>query len=1033
MKLQQLSLQAFGPFADEQKIDFTALGQNPLFLIDGPTGAGKSSILHAICYALYGETTDDARKDVGLRCDHANEEILTQVSLTFSIRHDTYQITRVPSQIRKAKRGDGFTEQKPTAHLVKLVQNGDKTEQPQTLVAKSSNEAKKEIEQIIGLTAEQFRQVMVLPQGKFRELLLAKSDARQAILSTLFQTEVYKRIEQKLKDKAGNIEREYKRFEENIQLTLDEVAVDNVEALSTALGNAEQLFNQQEALKKQADLAMHKAKAEHKHALDVSTLIEQQTKLKAEQARHQARKDEIESIQQLVLNTNKALALEPIYKAFKQADNDVVLQRDQLQSLTLKQNQLRQDLQQAKVALTQAETDAKGRDALLQEQQQLKVIGQKFDQLDTLQQAHAKAQSQEQQSKQHLQLLNEKHQELVQRSQKGDVFLNNLKQQLSTEGQLRYDHNVAQQHVNQLGQRQTLQQELKQAQQQLQQVEDAHKQSYQDYLLAEQEANRLELTWHQSQALVLAQELKSGLPCPVCGSSEHPNPAKPQGQQQQISKADIDSARAHQQHMRQQHQGNETKCVQWQETVKGCQKQIETLELSLSAEVKALSTEQAQAKLNDLNRQLTEIAKLQQQLPKAQALLDDLVGQIEPLLIQIDDINQQLPTLAKDSITYGTQLSSLRQEIGQSYQSKAQIEQLMQQKSGQLSELEQKLKSAQNRHSDANQDLVANQAQVEQVKRNLEQLQQRLTEQKLTWDKAFVQSEFDRVDVLEQLLSNQHQLDNWQQQIEQYNNQGRDISSQLALLQQQLKHLLQDDAMPDLATIEQALTVAERAYQQAEQAFSQSQLQLSKLKDIAKRITKLQQEQSENKRQYEVVGTLAKAAGGKGNVRVSLERFVLGDLLDSVLAIASKRLHIMSRGQYQLVRQDEGLQKKNVTAGLDLAIDDAYTGKTRPVSTLSGGESFLASLALALALSDVVQQRSGGIALDTLFIDEGFGSLDQESLQLAIQTLIDLQEGGRTIGIISHVSELKEQMGLRINVTNSHSGSHIETQNTLGH
>ena len=175
-----------------------------------------------------------------------------------------------------------------------------------------------------------------------------------------------------------------------------------------------------------------------------------------------------------------------------------------------------------------------------------------------------------------------------------------------------------------------------------------------------------------------------------------------------------------------------------------------------------------------------------------------------------------------------------------------------------------------------------------------------------------------------------------------------------------------------------------------------------------------------------IVGTLADMASGKlGAAKISLERFVLMDLLDRVLEVASERLYKMSKGQYRLVRWDEEKQNKSVAAGLDLAVDDFYTGKVRPVKTLSGGESFLASLSLALALSDIVQRRSGGIQLDTLFIDEGFGSLDQESLQLAIDSLKDLHTSGRSIGIISHVTELKEQIPLRIDVSNSRRGSEI--------
>jgi len=180
-----------------------------LFLIDGPTGAGKSSILHAICYALYGETTDADRKDLGLRCDHAESDLLTELSLEFSIRGQHYRITREPTQMRPAKRGDGETEHVATAHLRKVLDDGTE----ETLVPKKKTEADTKIKEIIGLSADQFRQVMVLPQGRFRELLLAKSDDRQEILSTLFQTEIYKRIEQILKDKSGDIERQYKAIE----------------------------------------------------------------------------------------------------------------------------------------------------------------------------------------------------------------------------------------------------------------------------------------------------------------------------------------------------------------------------------------------------------------------------------------------------------------------------------------------------------------------------------------------------------------------------------------------------------------------------------------------------------------------------------------------------------------------------------------------------------------------------------------------------------------------------------------------------
>jgi len=177
---------------------------------------------------------------------------------------------------------------------------------------------------------------------------------------------------------------------------------------------------------------------------------------------------------------------------------------------------------------------------------------------------------------------------------------------------------------------------------------------------------------------------------------------------------------------------------------------------------------------------------------------------------------------------------------------------------------------------------------------------------------------------------------------------------------------------------------------------------------------------------YAIYGTLSDIANGRTGNNISLQRFVLGVLLDDVLMEASRRLYMMTKGRFQLLRkQDKSKGRK--ASGLELDVEDAYTGKSRSVATLSGGESFMAALALALGLSDVVQAYAGGIKLDTLFIDEGFGSLDQESLDLAIRTLVDLQATGRTIGIISHVSELKEQMALRIDVISSKTGSTIKT------
>ena len=230
--------------------------------------------------------------------------------------------------------------------------------------------------------------------------------------------------------------------------------------------------------------------------------------------------------------------------------------------------------------------------------------------------------------------------------------------------------------------------------------------------------------------------------------------------------------------------------------------------------------------------------------------------------------------------------------------------------------------------------------------------------------------------------------------------------------------------VPDTARLQAERDGCEASFSIVFEAWKQLDHRYQQLVDLRGKLGYMEQLKLTLEAEYGVYGTLSDVANGQTGNKISLQRFVLSVLLDDVLIEASQRLHIMSKGRYLLVRKEERA-KYNRASGLELEVEDSYTGKTRSVATLSGGESFMAALSLALGLSDVVQAYAGGIRLDTLFIDEGFGSLDQESLDLALKTLIDLQSSGRMIGIISHVSELREQMGLRIDVQTSLVGSRI--------
>ena len=285
-------------------------------------------------------------------------------------------------------------------------------------------------------------------------------------------------------------------------------------------------------------------------------------------------------------------------------------------------------------------------------------------------------------------------------------------------------------------------------------------------------------------------------------------------------------------------------------------------------------------------------------------------------------------------------------------------------------------------------------------------------------------SEFtDDTDYLQALLNDASKLE-FETRVQQYQQQSDQLQGRLT----QLEHDLEGHESIAIGPLQLELSEASAIKQQIEATLVNSEGRYKQLCELEQKLEASRCESERLDERYAVLGTLSDIAGGQNSKKISLQRFVLSVLLDDVLVQASQRLQLMSQGRYQLIRKEERA-KGNKASGLELEVEDAYTGKTRPVATLSGGESFMAALSMALGLSDVVQAYSGGIKLDTLFIDEGFGSLDQESLELALRTLIDLQASGRTIGIISHVTELKEQMAQRIDVESSRQGSKVNVIN----
>ncbi|ALR18242.1 AAA family ATPase [Vibrio natriegens] len=1014
MKPIKLTMQAFGPFAKTETIDFEKLGNNPLFLINGPTGSGKTSILDAICFALYGETTGNERQGIQMRCDLATADLPTEVTLDFSLHGKVYRVTRAPEQEAPKARGDGMTVKKHTASLYEL---GDS----EKLITSKTTQVKTEITNIIGLTETQFRQVMVLPQGKFRELLLASSKEREEIFGQLFQTDIYKKIEYALKDKASAISKAKNEFDNQIRGALQVAGVSSEEEL---IQQKESVSEQLEQEKKSEQACLEKLntiKSELQKAQALSAEFTRREQAEASLKLHLKNSEAIDARQQRLEKAKSASKIELQYVAVQNA-------KTQSQELTQKISSLSHNLTEAtsvaegkEAELKTAKQNVEQVPQLTQLQFNLEGMKEKLIEKVDLEAKIANGLQEKQQFETKLQQYIALKEKLTQEAQQGQKTLDQARVDVALVASVDAEIKQKQRLLQDVQKLSGLKQELAKYDALTSSKQQNLEQDKQAYVSAQQSADRLELKWHNAQAAVLAQRLQAGEACPVCGSCEHPHPA--QFSEEEVTKEQVQTARA-------QERAAQTSYNQ----------------LSNQLEQHYVVSRQYQKQLDDLSEELgehatTEAVQIQAELQSAHEKLQRLtaidIAQLEKNVEQLNQrcvvgetkINELQNQMAANESTIKAnqdQLSKLLANIDPKYGSVEVLEQEITQTKEQIQRLNNNLESAQSQLQQAMLAKSNIESQLTTNKQWLAESELKLNEANSNWQKALGESRFEDEETYLQSKATEQELQSWQQEIDQFKQTQIKLEQTLS----DLKLALQDIEKPDIEAINANLNIQQQHYVESRNKLDSVRSIFERLEKVRSDIASLHDKNSKLEDEYKVFGTLYDVASGKTGSRISLHRFVLGVLLDDVLIQSSQRLSLMSKGRYILARKTEGF-KGAAGRGLDLVVEDGYTGKMRDVATLSGGESFMAALALALGLSDVVQSYSGGIRLDTLFIDEGFGSLDPESLDLAIQTLVDLQQTGRMIGVISHVSELKEQMAQRIDVEPSRVGSTVSVKSQM--
>ena len=1020
MKPISLTIEAFGPYRDSVTLDFNELQNHSMFLISGPTGAGKTSILDAMVYALYGEPSGEVRKTDAIRSDFAEPQHMTRVDFSFAIGEAQYRVERLPKQLVAKKRGTGMREQNASATVYEMKDGEWK------VIATSAAAIRDTIQRIIGFRKDQFLQVVLLPQGEFRKLLVASTSEREELLHTLFRTELYRRLQDALKSaydeaKSGIEENVTKQSallqsiphdEEIPVLTIEHVrellkdrephrdtlvverdkAVDVVDQFNT-LRNEWALYNQVQ-----------------------QSLIEATNKLDMVKAREEERSSLQEKVRFLT-------SLTPSYELYKQfSDKQSVLETletalsDAKKVVEIASQQESKCTEAYEVLASHAETIQAKRTTLAQLRQQ----AEKFDELALLNQElnilKSKLETQDREkSEAKLQAQHKLVADL-------EAELVEVRKQFQVNSKALESIPHIQEQLSQLQRYSELLSEKQKAQNDIDAKEGALATLDESVKNSTVQLERLEHLMAEGRAFELVHLVVDNEPCPVCGSTEHPQLAsKPE---LYPTKEEVEEARAVRDGALQKRASEigqkEALSVRLHELDKQVKDQVSKLKSSiadfsedtfdstqqvLSSQMNRLTalrkdTEQLSEMITKNEHDLIEgkdtLAKLEIDHNELLNDLHDVAVQISSVQAKIDGLSKILPTTDLDA--WHKQIESLETEIN------TYDEQLKLCKSS-LDAAKEQLNAKRGR-------LEILFAQVQEETKNLDGFYQEYVKSL----QSISVSEDDFIDA----LGDYKALDAFRTELHALDEA---FSTAQAVYDAALKHAQ--------SVIEPSDTVSDEVYDTAVEkrdnlvgSLAAWDKETKHIETTLASLEELEKAMGEAREEITFLSRLNDLANGgeQGFKNVTFERYVLGAILDEVVYAANLRLQKMSRSRYSLERSDYtgGGRGKQ---GLDLAVMDAFTGQSRPANTLSGGETFLASMALALGLADVIQSYAGGIHMDTMFIDEGFGTLDPDTLELAMETLVQLQSSGRLIGMISHVPELKTRIPAHLEVTRGDDGS----------
>ncbi|GGA35049.1 AAA family ATPase [Psychrobacillus lasiicapitis] len=1017
MKPLQLKMTAFGPYKFSETIDFTELKDNRLFVISGATGAGKTTIFDGICFALYGAGSGEDRRDTKImRSDFATDDTHTAVELIFEIHNQKYRILRQLSHVKKGNKS-------ATGERYEFFELQEAGEVP-VVERQIVSEINKKVEEIIGLTLDQFSQIVMLPQGEFRKLLTSPTENKEAILRKIFKTEPYKMISEKLKDKKLIAEAELKKEEltrngytEQILASFPVRESSVFELIESSSFNTYQLVD---ALKEETNFYTEKIQ------LDEFTYNEAYTQHATKQVAYYEAKATNERFQELETKEQQLESLKEqteVY-AHKQSQLEAAERASTIETIETYYSDLQKEVQNketllelAQEEMTRAEEILEKVNILYNEEVSKKGVREKsveaviqlnglvplFEELETkkremllLEKSTASVKSQ----------LDEKsmlfHKEKEAATEQKSVIdkLEDLVEPLDTKVQqlslLQEQHTVIQEYL-------AIEKEL----QALMEKEIEQQNLFRDMKEAYDAEER---KWMNNQASILASKLLPGEPCPVCGSKEH-NTTSVDSHEESMNE---EALRLLKEGLTQQ----ETKWLTIRANKEAVKNQLQNLQERIEQlQVNMGQAEQVTGKLKQLQTDVSALRIEKNKLSLLKQPYKDLlakVGNLEQEKNQLEmNYQQQKGLLEQAKAVYESKKIAIPAHVSSLQELQVQLLEAKRQKEAlehAWEETQNRLKSAQGACTKAVLTLEHADAAEKETKEKLDKAFENFQE-------ALGKASFESVEAYKaaQLAEKERMV--LKEQCMAYKQTVHTLTEQVTEGRQQLATKVK----VELAPLEVELVQLKETYEQALNALNSTKeyekagrILEGKIVATSERIAGLEQ-------QVHRIVDLYDMLRGQNHFKISFERYVQIEYLEQIVAAANERLKHMSNGQFQLLRS-ERQETHGKQSGLGLDVYDAYTGQTRDVKTLSGGEKFNTSLCLALGMADVIQSFQGSIRIDTMFIDEGFGSLDEESLNKAIDTLVDLQKSGRMIGVISHVAELKASIPAILEVEKAKEG-----------